>query len=251
MVWSTVADEATSNGVKTLIYGPAGVGKTVLCATLPQPIVFISSENGLLSLHVENLIRVFTGMGMTPEAARERAEGAAKSPVIRVKTGLHLRSAYEWLINPANQKYYKSVAWDSSSETAEVMLNASKAVKNDARQAYGDVADIVAEYFRKFRDIPGKHVAITAKMGTIQDGVTGATLNGPDFPGKQLGPASPYWLDECFRLGVATDAATNKLYRFLQTQPDAGHHAKDRSGALDTFEMPDLTYLIQKMGQAV
>lgn len=249
--WSTVGDEATSSGVKMLVYGPAGVGKTVLCATLPQPIVFISSENGLLSLSVQNLTKIFMGMGQDEATARTRAEGVKSSPVIVVKNGLMLRGAYEWLVNPANQKYYNSIAWDSSSESAEVMLNASKATKSDGRQAYGEVADLIAEYFRKFRAIAGKHVCVTAKLGTKQDGVTGAITGAPDFPGKQLGPQSPYWMDETFRIGVATDPATNKSFRFLQTQPDASYDAKDRSGMLEVWEKPDLAYLIDKMTQSV
>ncbi len=39
----------TANGVKVLVYGAAGVGKTALIATLPSPIV-LSAEGGLLSL---------------------------------------------------------------------------------------------------------------------------------------------------------------------------------------------------------
>jgi fermentation-respiration switch protein FrsA (DUF1100 family) len=186
-------------------------------------------------------------MGMDDAGARARAEGAANSPVIVVRNGLQLKAAYDWLAAPANQGYYKSVAWDSSSETAEVMLNAAKAAKADGRQAYGEVADIIAEYFRKFRNLAGKHVCITAKLGSKQDGVSGAIVGAPDFPGKQLGPQSPYWLDETFRIGVATDATTNKLYRFLQTQPDASYDAKDRSGMLEPWERPDLSYLIDKI----
>lgn len=248
-VWSTVEQQAVANGVKILAYGPAGVGKTVLCATLPAPIVFVSSENGLLSLGKKNLIRVYNEfLGLELAEAETRADIVFQSPVMIVRNGLQLRRAYEWLTNPMNAHYFRSVAWDSASETAEVMLMASKATKSDGRQAYGEVADLIAEYFRKFRDgLPGKHLCITAKMGTVQDGVTGVLHGGPDFPGRQLGPASPYWLDETFRLGVATDPGTNKTYRFLQTQPSPEYDAKDRSGALETWEHPDLSFLINKM----
>lgn len=248
--WSTVGEQATTSGIKMLAYGPSGVGKTVLCATLPLPAVFVSAENGLLSLSVRNLTKIFIGLGMDEPNAAQRAVAVKACPVMIVKNGLALRDSFEWLASPANAKHFRSVAWDSSSETAEVMLNAAKATKADGRQAYGEVADIIAEYFRKFRDrLPGKHVCITAKLGTKQDGVTGAIVGAPDFPGKQLGPQSPYWLDETFRVGVATDQTTNQLYRFLQTQPDASYDAKDRSGALDMWERPDLSYLIQKMTQ--
>jgi hypothetical protein len=223
------------------------MGKTVLCATLPMPTVFISSENGLLSLSLQNLTKIFMGLGMDQASAQQRAQAVKECPVIIVKSGLQLRAAHAWVSDPANAHLFKSVAWDSASETAEAMLNASKAVKADMRQAYGEVADIIAEFFRKFRDIPGKNVCITAKMGSIQDAVSGKVKNGPDFPGKQLGPASPYWLDECFALQTGTDTTNNTVFRFLQTQPNESYDAKDRSGLLEIWERPDLSYLIDKM----
>lgn len=249
IVWSTVGDQCGADaGVKMLGYGDSGMGKTVLMATLPQPFVVISTENGLLSLSVKNLTKIFMGLGMDQEGAYQRALGVKKQPVMIVRNGLQLRNAFQWLSNPANSHLYRSVGWDGASDTAEVMLNAAKAVKADGRQAYGEVADIISEYFRKFRDhLPGKHVYITAKQGSLKDEVTGGIKWGPDFPGKQLGPQSPYWMDEVFRIGVATDPATSEPYRFLQTQPNEQYTAKDRSGMLERWERPDLAAIIEKI----
>jgi ABC-type lipoprotein export system ATPase subunit len=44
----------SANGVKMLVYGQAGAGKTTLVATLPAPIV-LSAEGGLLSIQDANL----------------------------------------------------------------------------------------------------------------------------------------------------------------------------------------------------
>lgn len=227
-------------------YADAGVGKTVLCATLPMPFVIISTENGLLSLSVRNLTDIFIGLGLDVESAKARAEMVKQQTVIVVRNGLQLRKAYEYL--QANMAKFRSIGWDSASDTAEVMLGAAKATKTDGRQAYGEVADIISEYFRKFRDhFPGKHVYIVAKQGSMKDEVTGGVKWGPDFPGKQLGPASPYWMDECFRVGVATNPENNQPYRYLQTQPNEQYVAKDRSGALEIWERPDLSYIIDKI----
>lgn len=246
--WSTVEQQCTTNGVKFLVYGPAGAGKTVLCATLPMPCVFVSAENGLLSLSVRNLTKIFMGLGMGEQDAIERATAVKACPVMIVRSGIAMRDAYLWLSNPANGKHFKSVAWDSASETAEAMLNTAKASHSHGMQAYGEMADITGEYFRKFRDgLPGKHVCVTAKLGSRQDGVTGGILGAPDFPGKQLGPQSPYWLDETLRIGVATDPNTKEPFRYLQTQPNEQYDAKDRSGALDVWERPDLSALIAKI----
>lgn len=233
-------------GVKVLVYGNAGMGKTVLMATLPMPFVIISTENGLLSLSVKNLTKIFMGMGLDEESAMLRAQMVKEQTVIIVRNGLQLKKAYEWCV--ANGAKYKSIGWDSASETAEVMLNAAKAVKADGRQAYGEVADLIGDYFKKFRDhTPGKHVCILAKEGNQKDEVTGGIKWGPDFPGKQLGPQSPYWMDETFRIAVGHDAASNTSFRYLQTQPSEQYVAKDRSGLLDLYERPDLNYLIDKI----
>lgn len=247
LVFSTVGDQCGAEaGVKVLVYGNAGMGKTVLMATLPMPFVIISTENGLLSLSVKNLTKIFMGMGLDEANATSRAIEVRKQRVIIVRNGLQLRKAYEWLISHMNE--FRSLGWDSASETAEVMLNAAKSVKADGRQAYGEVADIISDYFKKFRDgLPGKHVCVIAKEGSTKDEVTGGIKWGPDFPGKQLGPQSPYWMDETFRIAVATDPASNQPFRYLQTQPNEQFIAKDRSGLLDQYEKPDLSYLIDKI----
>ena len=45
-------DAALQNGIKVLIYGPAGAGKTVFCTTAPdgENTLIISAEGGLLSI---------------------------------------------------------------------------------------------------------------------------------------------------------------------------------------------------------
>lgn len=233
-------------GVKILVYGNAGMGKTVLMATLPMPFIIVSTENGLLSLSVKNLTKIFIGLGLDEASAAARAEMVKRQRVLVVRNGLQLKRAYEWLISHMSE--FASLGWDSSSETAEVMLIASKSVKADGRQAYGEVADLISEYFKKFRDhLPGKHVCVIAKEGSTKDEVTGGMKWGPDFPGKQLGPQSPYWMDETFRIAVATDPASNQPFRYLQTQPNEQFIAKDRSGLLDQFERPDLSFLIDKI----
>lgn len=231
-----------------MTYGEAGSGKTVLCATLPQPFIIISTENGLLSLSVKNLTKIFIGLGMEPDQAEQRAIGVKQQRVIIVRNGLQLKKTHEWLVAHPNE--YRSLAWDSASETAEAMLVAAKSVHSHGMQAYGEVADIIGKYFKLFRDtLLGKHLHVVTKQGSLKDEVSGGVKYGPEFPGKQLGPQSPYWLDETLRLGVATDPQSNQTYRFLQTQPNEQFTAKDRSGMLDTWERPDLASIIAKITQ--
>ena len=47
---TTTAQAAIDNGIKLLVHGPSGAGKTSLCSTTGEPTVIISAESGLLSL---------------------------------------------------------------------------------------------------------------------------------------------------------------------------------------------------------
>ena len=58
--------------VNLMIYGDAGIGKTVLCSTAPAPII-ISAEGGLLSLADKDL------------------------PVIEVECVKDVNQVYDWL----------------------------------------------------------------------------------------------------------------------------------------------------------
>jgi hypothetical protein len=101
-----------ANGVKLLCYGQSGAGKTSLIPTLPNPII-LSAEGGLLSIKGADL------------------------PYIEVASMEDLKEAYLWLTESAEADGFQSVALDSISEIAEVVLSAEKKNSKDPRQAYG------------------------------------------------------------------------------------------------------------------
>lgn len=233
----TTASRATQvSGVKAMVYGGAGMGKTVLMATLPTPLL-ISAESGALSLRQSNLERLF-GPG-NPHVTYDM-------PMIEIKTVDDLTDAYNWCANSAEAKQFQSVGIDSISEIAEVVLNNAKRQVKDPRQAYGELIEKMETVIRFFRDLPGKHVCISAKMEPSKDELTGVVKYGPAMPGAKLGNKLPYFFDEVFRLGVNKDQQGNP-YRFLQTQPDLQYEAKDRSGALAPVEVPHLGAVFAKI----
>lgn len=233
--WSSTSHEAVTHGAKMLVYAEAGGGKTVLCATAPQPVV-ISAESGLLSLSKRNLERLF-GVA-NPNVTYD-------IPVMNVTTMEQLTEAYMFFVRDPSARYFKTVCIDSVSEIAEVVLaNAKKTVK-DPRQAYGELTDRIVWLLKAFRDMSGWHTYMTAKMEAMDTG-HGVMRFGPSFPGKQLPREVPYLFDEVFRLGIGQSQQGQK-YRFLQTDGDMQYQAKDRSGVLDTLEPPDLTHIINKL----
>lgn len=213
------------SGVKLLVYGAAGVGKTSLIATAPAPII-LSAEAGLLALSRHDL------------------------PVITVDTIEALREAHDWLASDdAEATKYETVCLDSISEIAEVVLSVEKREAKDPLQAYGAMQEQVAEIIRAFRDLPRKHVYFTAKLEKSQDEM-GRILYSPSMPGNKLGQNLPYFFDEVLALRVEK-GQDGALVRALQTQTDGVWMAKDRSGVLDAWEDPNLQTIIDKITRTV
>ena len=211
------------NGVKLLVYGQAGAGKTSLIPTLPNPIV-LSAEGGLLSIQ------------------------DAELPYLEITTMAELQEAYKWLAESAEAAQFESVAIDSISEIAEVALNYEKKVNKDPRAAYGAMQEQMADIIRAFRDLPAKHVYMSAKLEKTQDEM-GRILYAPSMPGNKTGQALPYFFDEVLALRVERSEAGVPV-RGLQTQGDGIWTAKDRSGRLDAWEPADLNAVIAKIGGA-
>lgn len=234
----TTAEEASSlSGIKALVYGGAGLGKTALVATLPSP-VLISAESGTLSLKKANLERIW-GAG--------RADISYHIPTIVIQTMEDLEDAYQWSSRSQEAQAFQSIALDSVSEMAEAVLNNAKRTVRDPRQAYGELIEKMETKVRQFRDLQNRHVYFAAKQDTLKDELLGSTRYGPSMPGQQLGKHMPYFFDEVFCLRIGVNPQDQSNYRFLQTQPDLQYEAKDRSGALAPVEPPHLGHVFSKI----
>lgn len=208
-------------GIKMLVHGPAGAGKTVLATTTGEPTLIISAEAGLLSI----------------QDAPDHVQ------VVEVSTVEEVREVYQYLKAGTD---FRWVVLDSISEIAEVVLAAEKAATKDPRQAYGALIDEMGHLVRAFRDLAGYNVLVTAKQERTKDEATGAMLFAPAMPGTKLAQALPYWFDLVLSYRVEKDADGNPD-RWLQTQRDLQHEAKDRSGKLDVYERPNLADIAAKI----
>lgn len=211
----------SANGVKLLVYGQAGAGKTSLIRTLPNPVV-LSAEGGLLSIQDADI------------------------PYIEVTSMDELTEAYSWFRDSTEAKQFETVALDSISEVAEVVLQYELKKAKDGRQAYGELNTTMQELIRSFRDLPGKHVYFSAKLEKSQDEM-GKLLYNPSMPGKSLTQGLPYFFDEVLALRVERDQEGN-AQRAIMCDSDGAWLAKDRSGKLDRWEAPDLGEIIRKIG---
>ena len=219
--FAVTSTSAIGHGIKALIYGRSGAGKTYMARTAPAPLI-LSAESGVLSLRDVSI------------------------PMIEIRTVDDLTEAYTWLTSSAEAQQFQTIYIDSVSEIAEVILSNAKKQVKDPRQAYGELIEKMTMTLRAYRDIQGKHVVMLAKQESHKDNVSQMTTFGPSMPGAKLSEQIPYLFDEVFRLGIGK-LPTGEEYRFLQTSPDLQYEAKDRSGSLEALEPPNLTHIFNKI----
>lgn len=212
------------NGIKILVHGPAGAGKTVLSATAGEPTLIISAEGGLLSIR----------------EAPDYVKG------VEIESLDDLDELYEFLLDESDDPRFKWVCLDSISEIAERVLAYEKKNNRDPRAAYGNLIERMMDILRDYRDLPGYNVLMTCKQERIKDDVLGLNMYMPMMPGAKLAQQIPYIFDEVFALRVEKDE-DGEEYRVLQTRRDARYEAKDRSGLLDEFEEPSLKKISAKI----
>ena len=215
-------------GVKCIIYGGAGVGKTRTIATAPSPII-ISAEEGLLSLMEVEI------------------------PYIEVKTLQDLDDAYNMLKKDAG-KTYKTIGLDSLSEIAETLIAQELPKHKDGRQAYAALAQAMIPMLKKFRDLKDVNTVFSCKKIDVKDEETGTVTTELMLPGNVLSNQVPYIVDELFYMDV-----DRKGIPFLQVKPSRKVFAKDRSGALDpagvfakdASSVPDMTAIFKAIADKI
>lgn len=214
----TNTKDISAKYIKLLVHGPSGSGKTRLCATTGGKTIILSAEKGLLSLSGNDI------------------------DVWEVKTIDDLREAYLFL---TADNIYEWVCLDSISEIAEVCLLEEKVNNKDVRKAYGELSDTISETVRLFRDL-NKNIYMSSKQDKVKDDMTGQIFYGPSTPGQKLSASLPYYFDEVFSLHTWKDG-DGKIQSAFQTQRDNQYEAKDRSGALDMIEPPNLSHIYNKI----
>lgn len=227
----TITESVQDNGIKILVHGLAGSGKTVMCGTAGCKTLLISAEGGLLALKgaIEN--------ELLPEVVNDFVD------VVEIQGLEDLLEVYK---DHARRDEYEWVCLDSISEIAETVLIAELKESKDPRKAYGNLINEMQALLRKFRDLPGKNVLFTCKQQRIVDSDTERSMYVPSMPGSKLHQAIPYMFDEVFALRVEKDD-DGEDYRVLQTNRDIRYEAKDRSGKLEMWEDPSLHNLMKKI----
>jgi len=209
------------SSLTALVHGPSGSGKTYAARTCPGKTLVVSAEAGLLSLRDVSL------------------------DVALVKAFKDLQQVYVMLLD--NEAGYEWVYIDSLSEVAEICLAEEMTKTAHGVKAYGEMQTKVMRMVKAFRNLP-LNVVFSAKQGRDVD-PEGVAYLAAELPGRKLSIKVPFLLDLVLGLTIRKDD-NGAIHRYFQTTEANGVHAKDRSGALDTFEPPDWAVIHSKISNS-
>lgn len=220
-------DYAQNYGVKAIIYGPAGSGKTPIINTAPRP-VLLACEPGLLSMRGS---KVPTFIGATAKAIDE---------------------FFDWLFSSADVKNFDTVAIDSISQLCEIYLEEALSGRSKGGSkvhglaAYGAMATDVLKHIDRLYLMQYKHAYLIAKLDSVQGAINNYVR--PYYPGRQLPVMMPHKYDQILHLDIHNVPGVGQV-RSFQCQSTIDVMARDRTGRLDMFEQPDFGALVRKAMQ--
>ena len=193
-----------TNRASILLYGRAGIGKTVALSRAPKPLI-LSAEAGLLSL------------------------ADTDTPYITIRSVQDLRDTYKWLQQGDNAKPYETICIDSLSEVCDMsFLECKDAVGTKVPALYSELRSRILPLISGFKKLH-KHLVVTARETTKLDDDK-HSVKSPGVIGNKLVEDMPYLFDVvlyyCFN-------RENK--RIVYTAGGVNHIAKDRTGLLPTI----------------
>ena len=252
------ADErlAERRGVKALIVGPAGVGKTSLLRTVdPARTLFVDVEAGDLS--VQDVPVDTIRLDDWPAARDLACRIGGPNPSFPL-TACYSQAHYEAVGGPLeNLERYDTIFVDSITAVSRLSFRwveqqpeafSERTGKKDTRGAYGLLGREMINWFHQLQHARGKNVIFVAILEKVVDELNGTTWQ-PQMEGARTGRELPGILDELITMQwISFEGDTVPVRAFVCTSPNSwGYPGKDRSGLLEQFEKPHLGELIEKL----
>jgi len=218
-------EHAQNFGVKAIIYGAAGTGKTPILNTAPRP-VLLATEAGLLSMRGSTI------------------------PTYEAYTSQRVDEFFIWFFNSTETKNFDTLGIDSGSQIADIYLQAAlsgtskQGNKKHGMAAYGEMATNTMEHLRTLYYTRYKHVYMICKE-EIAD-VDYQSLRRPYFPGKVLPIDVPHLYDFIIRLAKTNVPGIVGETLAFQCVGNMNVLARNRTGNLNEYEPPHFGELVNK-----
>ncbi len=210
---------AQNFGVKSIVYGGPGLGKTPIINTAPRPILCLS-EPGALSLRNSNV----------PSCGAFNAKD--------------IDDFYRWLGSSREVNNYDTIGVDSISQQAEIILADELPKHKDPRKAYGELSRKFMGYMNQLFFTQYKHTYLICKQTVVEE--NHVNRQKPYFPGQDLNVKIPHLFDLILHLGIFNVPGVGQTKAF-HTVDTLTALARDRSGKLSEYEPTDLNQIFAKI----
>jgi hypothetical protein len=242
-------------GVKALIVGPSGVGKTSLLRTIdPAKTLFLDAESGDLAVQdvPVDTVRINDWSAARDIACRIGGPNPSYAP-----TACYSQAHFEAIGGELdNLDKYETLFIDSITAVSRLSFRWSeqkpeafsdRSGKKDTRGAYGLHAREMIAWLNQLQHARGLNVIFVAILEKVTDDFNVATWQ-LQMEGGKTGRELPGIVDEILTMQFVDFGDGKPVRAFVCTSPNEWNYpAKDRAERLELIEEPHLGKLIAKL----